>query len=125
MDRSTFNTFYEIPCIPFDFEDNIKNIEILFLLLKLNNPDNSTIIEIEEEAFRQKKSFCPIERTLSSHSVCIHSLMVDMFYWVRAKKGPGYWSEKRPDEVLVNKYKWKDAVNKYLGKNLEIVKIIL
>jgi len=125
MDRFTFNTFYEIPCVPFDFEDNIQNIEILFLLLKLNNPDNQTIIEIEEEAFRQKKSFHPIERTLRSHSVCMHSLMVDMFYWSRSKKGSSYWNEKRPDGVLVNKYKWKDAVNKYLGKKLEIVKIIL
>lgn len=125
MDRSTFNTFYEIPCIPFDFEDNIQNIEILFLLLKLNNPDSQTIIEIEEEAFRQKKSFNPIERTLRSQSVCIYSLMVDMFYWNQSKKGSNYWNEKQTDAVLVNKYKWKDAVNKYLGKKLEIVKIIL
>lgn len=125
MNRPTFNTFYEIPCIPFDFEDNIKNIEILFLLLKLNNPDSQTIIEIEEEAFRQKKSFNPIERTLRSQSVCIYSLMVDMFYWDRAKKGETYWNEKQPEGVLVNKYKWKDAANKYLGKKLEIVKIIL
>jgi hypothetical protein len=100
-------------------------LKITSKILKLNNPDSQTIIEIEEEAFRQKKSFHPIEHTLRSQSVCIYSLMVDMFYWNQSKKGSNYWNEKQTDAVLVNKYKWKDAVNKYLGKKLEIVKIIL
>jgi hypothetical protein len=128
MTHNTFTIFYEIPQIPFDFEDNIQNFEIFFFLLKLNNPDNQDIIEIEKETFRQKNTFHKQEVIFNTHLATISSLRLDMFNWNASKKEIDYWHGKHlnlSNTVLVNKYKWKDAVDKYLGKKIEIVKIIL
>lgn len=129
---TTFATHYEIPeDIKFDYEDNIKNMDTFFLLLKLNHPELDYFIEeMKEEAFRLKKSFeDDLSILIYRHYPDMPNIILKIFVWDSTVNGNDYWSELHSDFEsrcldLKNKYKWEYAVNKK-NANKEIIKITL
>ena len=97
---TTFATHYEIPeDIKFDYEDNIKNIDTFFLLLKLNHPELDYFIEeMKEEAFRLKKSFDDdLSILIYRHYPDMPNIILKIFFWDSTVNGNDYWSELHSD----------------------------